>query len=145
MECNTKVEIDIEELCHSLNDNDYNDLIIRLFYDADDDAHNYIMKYQWECMAEADKEEFIQFIKDKSKDNVRLNKFFDSGDYTKSLWHDSSDKPKKDEQMVIWIDKTHLTTVWHIDIDEWNERIKNYPHFYWCYLSDILPKEENMK
>ena len=57
-----EVKIDIYDLAHQLNDEDYNNLIVELFANANDDAHIDLLKRMWRYVSDADKEEFIRHL-----------------------------------------------------------------------------------
>ncbi len=64
-----KVKIDINELAQQLEDKDYNNLIVELFENANDDSYVNLMKQLWECdyFVNADKKEFLDWVKTKNK------------------------------------------------------------------------------
>ena len=57
-----EVKIDIYDLAHQLNDENYNNLIVELFANANDDAHIDLLKRMWRYVFDADKEEFIRYL-----------------------------------------------------------------------------------
>ena len=63
-----EVKINIYDLAHQLNDENYNNLIVELFANANDDAHIDLLKRMWRYVFDADKEEFIRYL------NVKYNK-----------------------------------------------------------------------
>ena len=63
-----EVKIDIYDLAHQLNDENYNNLIVELFANANDDAHIELLKRMWRYVFDTDKEEFIRYL------NVKYNK-----------------------------------------------------------------------
>ena len=63
-----KVKIDIYDIVHQLNDENYNNLIVELFANANDDAHIDLLKRMWEYVFDADKEGFVRYL------NVKYNK-----------------------------------------------------------------------
>lgn len=65
-----EVKIDIYELAQKLNDGDYNNLIVELFANANDDAHTELLKRMWDYVAEADKEEFIRYLNANRSENM---------------------------------------------------------------------------
>lgn len=65
-----EVKIDIYELAQKLNDKDYNNLIVELFANANDDSHTELLKRMWNYVAEADKEEFIRYLNTNRSENM---------------------------------------------------------------------------
>lgn len=57
-----EVKIDIYELAQKLNDKEYNNLIVELFANANDDSHVALLKRMWRYVVDADKEEFIRHL-----------------------------------------------------------------------------------
>lgn len=71
-----KIEIDAYEyILGHFSDSDINTLILKLFRERDE-SQLYLLKKMHEIAYESDKEAFIQYIKEKSKDNCRLSKYF---------------------------------------------------------------------
>ena len=62
-----KVKIDIYDLAQKLKNKDYNNLIVELFANANDDAHIDLLKRMWRYVFDADKEEFLDWVKTKNK------------------------------------------------------------------------------
>lgn len=50
-----EITIDVYELAHQFNDEDYNNFIVELFANANDDAHVALLKRMWNYVADADK------------------------------------------------------------------------------------------
>ena len=67
-----EVKIDIYDLAHQLNDENYNNLIVELFANANDDAHIELLKRMWEYIFDADKEEFLDWVKTKTNKDCNL-------------------------------------------------------------------------
>ena len=65
-----EVQIDIYELAQKLNDEDYNNLIVELFANANYDSHLELLKQMWDYVAEADKEEFIRYLNANRSENM---------------------------------------------------------------------------
>ena len=65
-----EVKIDIYDLAHQLNDENYNNLIVELFANANDDAHINLLKRMWRYVVDADKEEFIRHLNANHSENM---------------------------------------------------------------------------
>ena len=65
-----EVKIDIYDLAHQLNDENYNNLIVELFANANDDAHINLLKRMWRYVFDADKEEFIRYFNANRSENM---------------------------------------------------------------------------
>ena len=65
-----EVNIDIYDLAHQLDDEDYKNFIVELFANANDDAHTELLKRMWNYVAEADKEEFIRYLNTNRSENM---------------------------------------------------------------------------
>ena len=65
-----EVKIDIYDLAHQLNDENYNNLIVELFANANDDAHIDLLKRMWRYVFDADKEEFIRHLNANRSENM---------------------------------------------------------------------------
>ena len=65
-----EVKIDIYDLAHQLDDEDYNNLIVELFANANDDAHIDLLKRMWRYVFDVDKEEFIRYLNANRSENM---------------------------------------------------------------------------
>lgn len=58
-----KIIIDLVEEALSLPDEEYNEMVVELFDNADDDAHVSLMKKMLDKMYQPDKKEFIEYCR----------------------------------------------------------------------------------
>ena len=72
-------------------------------------------------------------------------------EFVKSLWHDASEEPKEHSDIVYIDDKGNVWSEYDYYADNYDDALhkgwqsfinSGIPVVKWCYLSDILPKEE---
>ena len=66
-------------------------------------------------------------------------------EFVKSLWHDASEEPKPDTHCIGCYNDLPGYMVFFcdpLDCVGWDTYVKYSSLSKWCYLSDILPKEE---
>ncbi len=70
-------------------------------------------------------------------------------EFKKSLWHDADEEPQKNKfivEKIVELDGvSYDTDILYGNVINWKERTKRYDIVSWCYINDILPKEEKQK
>ena len=85
------------------------------------------------------------------KDAFILGAQWTQEEFVKSLWHDASEEPKEHSDIVYIDDKGNVWSEYDYYADNYDDALhkgwqsfinSGIPVVKWCYLSDILPKEE---
>lgn len=70
-------------------------------------------------------------------------------EFKKSLWHEADEEPQKNKfivEKIVELDGvSYDTDILYGNVINWKERTKRYDIVSWCYIDDILPKEEKQK
>ena len=73
-------------------------------------------------------------------------------EFIKSLWHDASEEPKEHSDIVYIDDKGNVWSEYDYYADNYDDALhkgwqsfinSGIPVVKWCYLSDVLPKNED--